>query len=142
MDYYKVNTDPTKSPTKEFADLVDFYQSGGQHEEPVNVPSEAPVSRRSSEPVSKKSSESHKPASTPAKTSAPEKPAGFFASLSKGFHEGLDKVIKRDSDSDSDEKKKTSIVTTAEEKVSGVLQKADKAVASGVQKVDRIFRKV
>lgn len=96
MKYYEVNTDPTKSPTEEFADLVAFYQSGGKHEEPVKAAPEAPVSRRPSEPVRN----TPKPASTPAKTSAPEKP-GLLASIKSGFKAGVEKA-KRESRSRSD----------------------------------------
>ena len=156
MNYFKVNTDPTnpKDPVKELAELVAYYQSGGKHEEPLTEVSEtpeapeAPASRKSSYPVRNRSSESPKPASAPTKTSAPKKPAGIFASIRRGFQEGVEKAKserRARSGSDSDEKKKTSKVKsaleTAEKEVSGALQKADEVVLSGVQTIDRFLRR-
>jgi hypothetical protein len=147
MDYYKV--DPNNSSTEEFANLVAFYQSGGKHEEPLTEAPEtpeAPASRKSSDPVRKRSSESPRPASAPTKTSAPEKPAGIFASIKRGFKKGVEKTKARSgSDSDSDEKKKTSKVKsaleTAEKEVSGIIQRADEVVLSGVKAIDRFLRR-
>lgn len=136
MDYYKVNTNPTKSPTEEVADLVDFYQSG-KHEELVT---EAPASRRPSEPVRN----TPEPASASTNSSSPKKPAGIFASIKRGFQEGVEKARAR-SGSDSDEKKTSKVksaLETAEKEVSGALQKADKAITFGVEKVDNFLRKV
>ena len=137
MDYYKV--DPNNSPTEEFAKLVAFYQSGGNHEEPVT---EAPASRKSSDPVRKRSSESPGPASNPPKKPASKKP-GLLDSFKRGFKEGVDKA--KGERSVSDEKKTGGVASsqeTSEKKgPSGILQRADEVVLSGVQAIDRFLRR-
>ena len=145
MDYYKVNTDPTKSPTEEFADLVDFYQSGGQQDESKKAAPEAPeapVSRRPSEPVRNTPPTSSEPASNPPKKPASKKP-GLLDSFKRGFKEGVDKA--KGERSVSDEKKTGGVASsqeTSEKKgPSGILQRADEVVLSGVQTIDRFLRR-
>ena len=108
MDYYEPKSKSTEPDYIQFADLVDFYYPGGQQNESEKAAPEAPkdpVSRRPSEPVRN----TPEPASAPTKPSSPQKPAGIFASIRRGFQEGVEKAKserRARSGSDSDEKKK------------------------------------
>ena len=144
MDYYKVNTDPTKSPTEEFANLVNFYQSGEQQEEkPVNT-AESPVSRSNADSVNSESPES-----------PPAKPAGFWSRIVNSFKEGAARATRENESRKSNSGNAASTPETSSKKTSGaastqetakkrssVLQKADDFVTSGAQKVDHFLRKV
>ena len=147
MDYYEPKSKSTEPDYIQFAELVDFYYPGGQQNESEKAAPEAPkdpVSRRPSEPVRN----TPEPASAPTKPSSPQKPAGIFASIRRGFQEGVEKAKserRARSGSDSDEKKKTSKVKsaleTAKKEVSRILQRADEVVLSGVQAIDRFLRR-